>query len=276
MAVQNVEMIQKNPYSMKVFELESPEIGDKFVIRVSVPASYEMAPDAKYPLLVVLDGDAAMGLARTTLDYINLGSNFGLGKNVPDMIVVGIGYERGAIPWLLTRVRDFTPTVDGSFNYNNPNFHVPASGEAAKFYDFLVNTVMPTVAANFRVDDSMAMLAGHSMGGLFAMYAMLQENVPFQKYIMTSPFVEWGDEAVFEMEKEFAAKNKTLNADVFFSYCPIEPTPTYVEEVKKMYEVVSSRGYEGFRCTLKEYASENHFSEYPMAFAEGLYWLFEE
>ena len=276
MAVQNVEMIQKNPYSMKVFELESPEIGDKFVIRVSVPASYEMAPGAKYPMLVVLDGDAAMGLARTTLDYINLGSNFGLGKNVPDMIVVGIGYERGAIPWLFTRVRDFTQSVDESFNYNNPNFKIPASGDAAKFYDFLVNTIMPTVAANFRVDDSMAMLAGHSMGGLFAMYAMMQENTPFQKYIMASPFVGWGDNDIFKMEEKFAAKTKELKADVFFSYCPIEPTPTYVEEVKKVHEVLSTRGYGGFRCTLKEYPTENHFSVYPFAFADGLYWLFEE
>ena len=276
MAVQNVEMIQKNPYSMKVFELESPEIGDKFVIRVSVPASYEMAPDAKYPLLVVLDGDAAMGLARSTMDYINLGSNFGLGKNVPDMIVVGIGYEHGAIPWLLTRVRDFTPTVDGTFNYNNPNFKIPASGQAEKFYDFLVNTVMPTVAANFRVDDSMAMLAGHSMGGVFAMYAMLQENTPFRKYLMASPFVEWGEKAIFKMEEAFAAKNKSLNADVYFSYCPIEPTPEYAEEVKQAYTVLSERKYEGFRSTIKEYTAENHFSVYPMAFAEGLYWLFAE
>jgi predicted alpha/beta superfamily hydrolase len=276
MAVQNVEMIQKNPYSMKVFELESPEIGDKFVIRVSVPASYEMAPDAKYPLLIVLDGDAAMGLACTTLDYINLGSNFGLGKNVPDMIVVGIGYERGAIPWLFTRVRDFTPIVDETFNYNNPNFKIPASGQAEKFYDFLVNTIMPTVAANFRVDDSMAMLAGHSMGGVFAMYAMLQDDNPFQKFIMASPFVGWGENAIFKMEEEFADKNKSLKADVYFSYCPIEPTPTYIEEVKQAYKVLSERNYEGFRCTIKEYTAENHFSVYPTAFADGLYWLFEE
>ncbi|MBI9051668.1 MAG: alpha/beta hydrolase [Anaerolineaceae bacterium] len=276
MSSQSVEMIQKNPYSMQVFEIESPEIGDKFVVRVSVPASYEMAADAKYPLLVVLDGDAAMGLARTTLDYINLGNNFGLGKNVPDMIVVGIGYERGAIPWLFTRVRDFTQTVDETFNYNNPNFKIPASGGAAKFYDFLVNTIMPTVRANFRVDESMAMLAGHSMGGLFAMYAMLQPNPVFQKYLMASPFVGWGEKAIFKMEEAFAAANKAINADVFFSYCPIEPTPTYIDEVKELYKVLTDRKYDGLHCTMKEYPSENHFSVYPKAFSEGLYALFEK
>jgi predicted alpha/beta superfamily hydrolase len=269
-------MISKNPYSMKVFELEAPSIGDKFVIRVSVPASYEMAPDRNYPVLYVLDGDAAMGVATTTMDYINLGSNFGMGKNVPDMIVVGIGYERGAIPWLFTRVRDFSPTVDASFNYNNPNFQIPASGGADKFYQFLIESVMPAVAENFRVDPSLAVLAGHSMGGLFALYAMLQPNPVFHKYLLASPFVGWDNRVIFKMEEAYAAKHKRLAADVFLSYCAGEPTPFYRDEVVDTYTVMTARKYESFRCVLKEYPEENHFSVISKAFCEGLYALFAE
>jgi uncharacterized protein len=276
MTVQPIQMIEKNPYSMKTFVLASPEIGDQFVVRVSVPASYEMVPDRKYPVLVMLDGDAAMGTATTTMDYINLGSNFGMGKNVPDMIVVGIGYERGAIPWLLTRVRDFSPTVDPSFNYNNPNFTIPASGGADKFYAFLVNTILPTVAANFRVDDSLMLLAGHSMGGLFALYAMLQPKPVFHKYMLLSPFVGWDNKFIFKTEEEFAAKNKALAADVFFSYCGAEPTPLYMNEVIEMYQVMAGRKYEGFHCSITDYPEENHFSIIAKAFAEGLYQLFEK
>ena len=274
MTLPSINMISKNPYYMQVFELESPTIGDKFVIRVSVPASYEMVPDRKYPVLYVLDGDAAMGVAATTMEYINLGSNFGMGKNVPDMIVVGIGYERGAIPWLLTRVRDFSPTVDPNFNYNNPNFQIPASGGADKFYQFLTDTVMPVISENFRVDPSLAVLAGHSMGGLFALYAMLQPNPVFHKYLLASPFVGWDNRAIFKTEEAFAGKNKSLAADVFVSFCAEEPTPFYRDEVKDIYEVMRDRGYTDFRCVLKEYPEENHFSVISKVFCEGLYALF--
>ncbi len=276
MPVPSVALIQKNPYNTQVFELEAPEIGDRFVIRVSLPASYEMAPDREYPLLVMLDGDAAFGVAATTLDYINLGSNFGMGKNVPDMIVVGIGYEHGALPWLFTRVRDFTPTEDPSFNYNNPHFQIPASGGADKFYAFLVERVLPALGANFRVDPSLALLAGHSMGGLFALYAMLQPAPVFHKYLLISPFVGWDERAIFGMEEAFAARHEALPAAAFFSYCAAEPTPFYVEEIKDIVDVLKSREYEGFHCSLREYPEENHFSVISKAFADGLFALFAE
>ncbi len=115
-----------------VYEFDSKHVGDTLTIRGTLPGSYEFT-EAKYPVLLVLDGDASFGLATSVMSYINLGANFGMGKNIPEMIVVSIGYERGGIPWLLTRVRDFTPTPDPTFNYNNPNFHVPASGLANLF-----------------------------------------------------------------------------------------------------------------------------------------------
>lgn len=274
MTAPSVHFIEKNPYGMKVFTLDDPTIQDRFVIRVSVPASYEMRPDARYPVLYVLDGDASMGLATTALDYINLGSNFGLGKNVPDMIVVGIGYERGAIPWLLTRVRDFTPTVDASFNYNNPGFVVPASGGAEAFYAFLTRTLIPTLQANFRTDPSLAVLAGHSMGALFALWAMLKSGSPFHRYIAVSPFVGWDGCALAGIEERFAASSRALPARLFLSSCSVEPTPTYLREVRDYHERLSARHYDGFECRYAEYPEENHFSVVPKAFTDGLYSLF--
>jgi len=266
--------VQRNMHGTATFELESPEVGDTFVVRVSLPASYHMAPDRRYPILVALDGDAAFGAAKTTMDYINLGANFGMGKNVPDMIVVGVGYERGAIPWLLTRVRDFTPSADPSFNYNNPNFKVPASGGAAGFHAFLVERLLPELRSRYRIDDTLSILSGHSMGGLFALYAMLRPNPAFTKYLMISPFVGWDDRRIFSMESERAAAGKDLRAEAFVSYC-LEPTPSYADEIKDIVAALRSRDYDGFSCTLRHYPEENHFSVVAKAFADGLYALFE-
>ncbi len=269
-----VKLIEKNSYSMRVFELEAPEIGDRFVVRVSLPGSFGTAPDRRYPVLYVLDGDAALGAAVSTLDYINLGGNFGLGKNVPELIVVGIGYERGPLPWLFTRVRDFTPTADPSFNYNNPAFSIPASGGAEAFYEFLTRSVMPAVASEFPVDPSLALLSGHSMGALFALYAMLKDDTPFHKYIAMSPFIGWDGGVLFKLQAAHAAAGKALRADLALSCCGIEPTPTYIQEVREYRNALEGRACAGLRCLYKEYPEENHFSVLPKAFSEGLYALF--
>ena len=259
---------------MYVFEMNDPELNDRFVIRVSVPAMYEMQKDKSYPVLYVVDSDAAFGAACTTVDYINLGANFGLGKNVPDLITVGIGYERGMLPWLFTRVRDFTPSEDPSFNYNNPQFKISESGKADIFYTFLTKEVIPAIQENFRVDDTLSILSGHSMGGLFGLYAMLKKDCPFNKFIAISPFVGWDTKVLFKHEQDFAAAQKEIQADLFMSSCGIEPTPTYIEEVREYYTILKERGYKQFRSEYREYPEENHFSILPKAFSEGLYAIF--
>ncbi len=74
--------------------LASQQVDDVFTIRVALHlANYERS-EQSYPVLYVLDGDRSFGLAASTIAYINLGGNFGMGKQIPEMIVVGIGYER--------------------------------------------------------------------------------------------------------------------------------------------------------------------------------------
>ena len=49
--------------------LESVRVGDTFVIRVRVPASYAVSKK-KYPVLYVLDGDKCFGLAADTAEWL--------------------------------------------------------------------------------------------------------------------------------------------------------------------------------------------------------------
>ena len=257
----------------QVFEFDSKHVADTLTIRVMLPESYEHT-EAKYPVLLVLDGDASFGLATSVMSYINLGANFGMGKNIPEMIVVSIGYERGGIPWLLTRVRDFTPTTDPTFNYNNPNFHIPASGLAEQFYKFILEELFPALHEKYRIDPALNVLATHSMGGVFAAYTMFHQKQTFQKIIMACPFVGWDNRVVFKMQEEYAKKNKQLKTDVFISVTSMEPTPPYIEEVNDFHSALVKSNYQDFHCTLKTYPEDNHFSVYSKAFIDGLAYLF--
>ncbi len=119
------------------------------------------------------------------------------------MIIVGIGYERGLIPWLFTRVRDFSPTEDPSFNYNNPSFKIPESGKADNFLKFIKEELQPKLESKYRTDSEMNIVASHSMSALFAVYEMFQSKRFFHKYIIACPFIEWDGDTVFRMEELF-------------------------------------------------------------------------
>jgi len=257
----------------QAFEMASKHVGDTLTIRVALPGSYEFT-DAKYPVLYVLDGDASFGLATTVMAYINLGANFGMGKNIPEMIIVSIGYERGGIPWLLTRVRDFTPTVDPTFNYDNPSLHVPQSGSAESFYKFILEELNPFLNTQYRVDPTLNVLATHSMGGTFAAYTLFHEKQVFQKYLMACPFVGWDNRVLFRVQEEYAKEHRQLKADVFLTVTGTEPTKPYIEEVNDFYQALVKTGYEDFHCSLKTYPEDNHFSVLAKAFIDGLAYLF--
>ncbi len=273
MSVLEPTFITKDPVGIQTFELASQFINDRFTIRVALPAMYPVT-DRTYPVLYMLDGDSSFGLAASTLAYVNLGGNFGMGKNIPEMIVVSIAYDRGALPWLFTRVRDFSPTVDPTFNYNNPNFQIPESGQAEKFYQFFSEELIPTLMAHYRIDPALAVLAGHSMGGLWGLYTLFHEQRLFHKYILASPFVGWDNNSIQQFEAAYAQQQRALPADVFFSVTGHEPTPTYIEEVHTFYKTLQDRNYANLRTHLAVYHDENHFSVWPKAFLDGLVYIF--
>jgi len=266
---------EKQIEGSEVFTLRSKAVDENYTIRVYVPAGYE-GGEKHYPVMYLFDSDRSFGMAETTLSYLNLGSNFGMGKNVPEMIIVGVGYERGLIPWLFTRVRDFTPTEDPSFNYNNPNFTIPESGKADNFLSFIRDELIPIVEEGYRTDSSMRIAASHSMSGLFSIYAALSDPKLFQKVIAGSPFVGWDNRHLFSYEETYAKRSGDLPVQFFFSVTGGEPTPSYIEEVRDFANILDTRGYQGLELRLKEYPEENHFSSWPKAFVDGLSYLFEK
>ena len=255
------------------FEAQSEHVGDVFTVRISLPDNYDNS-DKIYPVLYVLDGGRSFGLAASTVNYLNLGAGFDMGKNVPKMIVVGIGYERGLFPWLTTRIRDLTPTEDAAFNYNNPSMQIPESGKAEKFLQFFRDELCPYLAENYRINASDTTLATHSMGGVFALYAMLRPDSLFQRYILSSPFVGWDQNVILQHEAAYAKDHTSLTAKVFFGLTGQEPTPEYIEEVKNCMARLEGRNYQNFKCTMTFYEDENHFSVWPKVLLDGLTYLF--
>ena len=147
--------------------INSAILNEKRIIQVVLPQKYDPASTDKYDVLYVLDGEGNTKLAMDVQRFIE-DEAF-----MPKTIIVGV---------LNTdRDRDLTPT------------HVAddkTSGGADKFLGFLKNELIPYINKNYPSNGDNTVF-GHSFGGLFVTYALLNEPQVFKSYVAADPSFWW-------------------------------------------------------------------------------------
>jgi predicted alpha/beta superfamily hydrolase len=129
---------------------------------------------AKYPVLVFPDAEET-GQFRAALANVQFLIDRRL---IPPMIVVGI-------PYLANRSHELSPTATGPTARNYPK-----AGGADQTLQFIVDELLPWVDARYPTMP-VRILAGHSLGGLLALYAMESRPDVFRIVIAMSPAVFW-------------------------------------------------------------------------------------
>ncbi len=190
----------------EVHYLSSRHVGDEFKIFVGHCGDPAGKPR---PVLYVGDGNGIFAGAVEVVRFMQLSAH------LPPLLVVGIGYRMGPIADTVeVRTRDFTPTVDARFSRLFPA--QARMGGASHFLAFIRDELQPWVQARYRATGDAAFF-GHSMGGLFATYALLSDASPFRRYGIASPSLWWDNDVMFNVEERFAAAHDDLSARVFFS-----------------------------------------------------------
>jgi len=160
------------------FGLTSNYTGQSYIIYLSVPEA--PAPAGGYPVLYALDGDSsfpALHLANPRSAEA-LAMQAAHGRNAPDPgIVVAIGYGRDMLQTRDLRSRDYLPPLQSTSN--------PSGADA--FALFIERELKPQIAARFPLNPTRQSLLGHSYGGLFTLYRLLQQPAAFQRYFAISP-----------------------------------------------------------------------------------------
>jgi len=90
------------------------------------------------------------------------------------------------------RSRDMTPTRV---------VQAPGSGGADKFLSFLKNELVPYVNKTYPASGN-NILYGHSLGGLFSVYAFLAEPQLFNAYLVVDPSLWWDDNYIQKLAGE--------------------------------------------------------------------------
>ncbi|WP_118950939.1 alpha/beta hydrolase [Taibaiella helva] len=181
------------PFAIGVIDsLRSGILGETRPLNIYLPASYGQDLKATYPVIYLLDGSADE-------DFIHIAGlvqyyNFPWINRFPESIVVGIANTN--------RKRDFTfavPNLDflKAMNFDKSLF--PAYGGSAAFMDFIQKELQPYVAAHYRTTSGKTLI-GQSLGGLLATEILLKRTSLFDTYILISPSLWWGAEALLQQK----------------------------------------------------------------------------
>ena len=194
----------------EVHYLSSRHVGDEFKIFIGhcgyPPRDQEGEPR---PVLYVGDGNGIFAGAVEVVRFMQLSAH------LPPLLVVGIGYRMSVLAeTVAVRTRDFTPTADPLFSRLFPAQVM--MGGAPRFLAFIRDELQPWVRGRFHSAGDAAFF-GHSMGGLFATYALLSDASPFQRYAIASPSLWWDDDMMFDVEERYASAHDDLPAKVFVS-----------------------------------------------------------
>jgi predicted alpha/beta superfamily hydrolase len=146
--------------------------------QVWVGTPRQPAPATGYPVLYMLDGNAALGaLQAEQLQRLDQG-------RAP--LLVAVGYAGGMRIDRVARTLDYTPGPSG----HDPLTQQP-SGGAEAFLDLLEQRIKPAVAQRAPVDAQQQTLWGHSYGGLLVLHTLLTRPQAFQHYVAASPSLWW-------------------------------------------------------------------------------------
>ena len=186
--------------TVKKFALKSAVLGEERVILVRTPAGYE-TNKLSYPVLYMTDGDAHMGHTSSTIEFLTQNGR------IPDLIVVGITNT--------DRTRDLTPVRSSNKNAAG-QLQFPTSGGADNFLKFIQTELIPEIEKEYRVQPY-RILAGHSLGGLFAIHTMITKPGIFNSYIAVSPSLQWENGEALKRATDFLKNQKELKATLFVS-----------------------------------------------------------
>jgi predicted alpha/beta superfamily hydrolase len=249
------------------YRIHAKNIGQDFLLQVWLPDGYSGTPQ-NYPIVYLLDPGL---MFKGVVDDVFILS---LAQEISAPIVVGIAYDvRGAAPGvgaLQLRNRDLTPTLDKKFAAENPTVVAGITpGGAAAFLEFINKDVKAFVENRYRVDRERETLAGYSFGGLFGLYTLFTAPDSFDNYIIGSPAIWWDNGVIFNDEKAFAERRRSLRKKVFMSVGEREEA-FMVRDFKTMLSRLQSRKYSRFQLQSHIFEGETHASGMGVAMNRGL------
>lgn len=235
------------------FVIRDPDTQVPYRIYVAFPQGYADG-SKRYRALFVLDAEATFALTTQAYRLLRVDGT------MPDLLLIGIGYDLDGAARRSRRNQDLTPTRLASDT---------ATGQSAAFLSSLANVIIPAVDSLYRTDRSDRSIFGHSLGALFALYTLFERPDLFRRYIVSSPSLWWDEAVVLRLEQRFAERERNLPKSVFMSVGSEEAADMRAW-FQPFADSLASRQYPDLRLTAVVLPDETHLSAPATAFTRGL------
>ncbi|GIN73661.1 IroE protein [Bacillus sp. J14TS2] len=236
------------------WEIHSEFMNLPYDIKVAIPST--PPPQAGYPIIYVLDGNAYFSFAR---DVIRLQSKRAAKTFIDSAIVVGIGHPGDDEAVSKRRFYEFTAPAEAYiYPERLKRFGKKEHGGAERLMKFIQFELKPEIEKHFSVDQQKQALFGHSLSGLFTLWALFTQPKAFQTYLVISPSIWWNDHELYHYANEFLQKTDK-QSDVKLFIAVGEHEAFMVNDAKQLFSQLER----DFNCSLYIAPEENHASVVP-------------
>jgi predicted alpha/beta superfamily hydrolase len=240
--------------------LKSEILQEDRPIIISLPLGYK-DNDANYPVLYLLDG---LGNIKHQVGTVELLTDSGI---IPPMIIVGIES--------LDRSRDLTPSNAGEDVYGGVGTSgIPQSGGGPKFLQFIEDELIPYIESNFRTHPY-RLLEGHSFGGLFCTYTLMEKPDIFDAFITQAPALWWNKEEMTAKAKTFFKSNSNLDKAIYFGIGGGDGWGMK-QELKRYVQIIEENPPQNLRWKHEEVGDEDHDTSRLLLNYYGLKYVFSD
>ncbi len=230
----------------------------EYQLYISLPSNYNPSDTIHYPVLYILDANYSYPLISSLHNLLDSS------QEIEKIIIVAIGdKDQSNATWIPSRMSDYTPSNDPNVDAEIANgLNISKSevktGGAKEFLATIRTNIIPFINNNYKTKNDYGIL-GHSVGGLFAGYCLINTPDLFKRYGINSPSFLWNNQEILSNQKRFITKNAELDAKVFISFGSLEPEIMF-PSINSFINTLKERNYKGLTLTTQIFENETHIS----------------
>jgi hypothetical protein len=237
-----------------------------------LPLGYEES-NASYDVLVGVDANGQFGT------LVEMARSLRQGEQIPPLIIVGIGYPVGGYQV------SSEPRRRRELSISEMVAHDAApegTGGAPDLLAFVMDDLVPLIDSRYRANPEDRALYGHSIGGLFGLYALLYGEGTFSRFIVGSPSLWFDRRKLFDMEAAYAEGHQSLPGKVFLSVGLLDDDELsqplgngrMISNVRDLDNILKLRQYQGLEWDTVYFPDENHQSVLGPTITRGLRYIY--
>jgi predicted alpha/beta superfamily hydrolase len=243
------------------FAVYNKAVKDTFHISVQLPEEYDKNKTKRYPVAVVLDGNFYFPmLAAAVKQYDEAGL-------LQPVILVGVGYKS-------FQEMDSLRNRDYLYPSPLPGDETKSTGGGLNFYNFISKQLLPKIDSSYRTQKDDKTLLGHSFGGYFSMFALLQQEQNhtqvFSNFIAASPSMWFHNFYLSQLPPELKKYPPAEKMNVFISAGSLENDQWEIQPVIKFGKEVNDLKVNNLIVETELYNSLHHMDTGLLTFIKGL------